>query len=117
MDLIDVMLAKSWEPRDLERIESNDNWALGEKFDGFREVMYIDGEGSVRLFNRSGAEHSANVPHLTGLKVLVLADTILDGEGVGPNGRIESTKSVFGAGAVKAKLWQVCQRTGQVLRL
>ena len=95
---IEPMLARSAHYSELPGYEASGEYVLAEKMDGFRELMYIDEDGSVRLLNRSGADHSETVPHITGIRIPELAGTVLDGEGIGPLGNIRSTKSVFGSG-------------------
>lgn len=103
--LIRPMLAKAMSEDGLALIDSDPNFVVGEKFDGFREILSLDEAGRVTLTSRSGADHTSNVPHLTN-PVESLALTVLDGEGVGPNGRIESTKSVFGSSPAYARDYQ-----------
>lgn len=92
----------------LDEIEDDPNYALGEKYDGFRELLYVEDDGSIRLFNQSGTEQTANVPGITSIKILDrrLYGTVLDGEGIGPDRRIESTKSIFGSSPAYAIEWQ-----------
>ena len=106
MKLINPMLCHGAGLEKIAETDSDPSWGLGEKFDGFRELMYIDSLGRIRMFARSGAEHTANVPHLTSIVVPELADTVLDGEGIGPSNRIESTKSIFGSKPGYAIAWQ-----------
>ena len=106
MKTIAPMLSRTLNYSDLDWIEDDRYLVVAEKYDGFRELMYIDEQGVVTLVARSGADHSAAVPHLTGTLIPTLADTIIDGEGVGPGGRIESTKSVFGSGVDHALAYQ-----------
>lgn len=93
-ELIAPMLASSGSPEDLD---NKPGFAVGKKYDGFREIMYIDSVGKVTLRSRSGADHSANVPHLTGELVPELANTILDGEGIAPSESHGETKTIFGS--------------------
>jgi len=79
----------------LKDIESNQNLAVGKKWDGFSETIVIS-NGQARLFNRSGREHTLNVPALTS-KRLFIHDCEMQAEGVGPDGKLGSTKSVLGS--------------------
>ncbi len=92
----------------LDKVEHDDDFAVGEKYDGFRELLYIEDDGSIRLFNQSGTEQTANVPGIAGITILErsLYGTVLDGEGISPSGRIESTKSIFGSSPEYAIKWQ-----------
>lgn len=93
--LVAPMLASSGTPADLAG--DKQGFAVGKKFDGFREIMHIGTDGKVSLRSRSGADHSANVPHLTGKLVQGIADTILDGEGIAPSEKHGETKTIFGS--------------------
>jgi ATP-dependent DNA ligase len=88
----------------LKDIESNQNMAVGRKWDGFSETLVIS-DGNIRLFNRSGKEHTANVPALTSKK-FILPDCEIKAEGVGPSGRVASTKSILGSGPAYAAEFQ-----------
>lgn len=93
--LIEPMLAQAGKVEDL--LNDPVGFAVGKKFDGFRELMYIDLVGKVTLMSRSGADHSANVPHLTGKPIPWLANTIIDGEGIAPSEQHGETKTIFGS--------------------
>lgn len=101
-----LMTAKSFSPDRLWELEDDDNYAVGTKYDGFREQITITKDGSFHMITRSGAEHTENVPHITGLKLPEFAGTVIDGEGIGPDGRIETAKSVFGSYPETAIDWQ-----------
>lgn len=81
----------------LKDIENNQNLAVGKKWDGFSETIVIS-NGQARLFNRSGREHTLNVPSLTS-KGLFIYDCEIQAEGVGPDGKLGSTKSILGSSA------------------
>ncbi len=102
------MKASSASSELLDEVEDDPNYGIGEKYDGFRTLLYIEDDGSIRLFNQSGTEQTANVPGITGIKILDkgLYGTVLDGEGIGSDRRIESTKSVFGSSPEYAIEWQ-----------
>ena len=101
-----AMTANSMTLSQLATIENDERFGVGIKYDGFREIMHVDEHGNIKLFNRSGADHTDNIMHITGFTLPQLAGTILDGEGIGPTGRIESTKSVFGSSPEYARQWQ-----------
>lgn len=79
----------------LKDIENDVNLVVGRKWDGFSEIITIR-NGEIRLFNKSGREHTANVPSLT-LKRISAPDCDIQAEGVGPDGRINSSKSILGS--------------------
>lgn len=88
----------------LKDIESNQNLVVGRKWDGFSETIAISG-GMIRLFNRSGREHTANVPALTS-KIVSVPNCIIQAEGVGPTGRVASAKSILGSSPARAVKFQ-----------
>ena len=96
------MLASTSSLDELATLENNPRYAVGKKYDGFRELMHISPTGRVKLLSRSGANHSANVPHLTGKTLPDLEDTILDGEGIAPSEDLGDTKSIFGSSPATA---------------
>lgn len=79
----------------LKDIEHNPSLVVGKKWDGFSEVITVE-QGIVRLFNRSGREHTLNVPALTSKKVSI-PDCKIQAEGVGPDERLISAKSILGS--------------------
>jgi len=88
----------------LKDIEGYENLVVGRKWDGFSETLAIV-NGNIRLFNRSGREHTSNVPALTS-KVFIIPDCEIRAEAVGPSGRLASTKSILGSGPAYAAEFQ-----------
>lgn len=88
----------------LKDAENNPNLAVGRKWDGFSEKLIIT-NGQVRLFNRSGREHTLNVPALTSKK-FIIQDCEIQAEGIGPSGRLASSKSILGSGPEYAIAFQ-----------
>jgi ATP-dependent DNA ligase len=88
----------------LQGIENNQNLAVGRKWDGFSERLVIS-NGWIRLFNRSGKEHTSNVPALTS-KMFIIPDCEIQAEGIGPSGRVASAKSILGSSPVRAIVFQ-----------
>ena len=82
---------------DLERLEDDGNWVATEKFDGWRQVLVVTWDGSIRLQTRTGVNTTDNVPHITGVRVPDLAGSTFDCEGLGPKRDLGSTTSVFGS--------------------
>ncbi len=50
------------------------------KVDGFRSLVFMAGDGGIRIRSRTGRDLTASVPELAGLAGAVGADAILDGE-------------------------------------
>jgi len=88
----------------LETIEGNPDIVVVRKWDGFSEDIVNTG-GHIRIFNRSGKEHTPNVPSLTS-KIISAPDFRIRAEGVGPTGRLGSTKSILGSGPDHAIAYQ-----------
>jgi len=84
----------------LKDIENDPNLAVGKKWDGFSETLVIKG-GHIRLFNRSGKEHTAKVPILTS-KTFIIPDCEIHAEGVGASGKVASAKSILGSNPTRA---------------
>ena len=61
-------------------IENNNDLVVGKKYNGFSEILIVR-DGRVRLFNRSGTEHTDNVPHITSIAVPSTIDVVITGEG------------------------------------
>ncbi len=85
----------------LHDIENNSDLVVGKKYNGFSELLIVEG-GRVRMFNKSGTDHTDNVPHLTSVKVPSSIDIVLVGEGYASSGRLEDAKSIFGSYAENA---------------
>jgi len=88
----------------LKDIENDSNWVIGRKFDGFSELLTVE-SGVVRLFNKSGKEHTLNVPSLTAKK-LSIPDFKIQAEGIGPQDGINSAKSILGSKPERAIEYQ-----------
>lgn len=84
----------------LDTIEHNVDLAVGRKWDGFSEEIVIK-DGHIRLFNRSGHEHTDKVPALTS-KFVIFPDCTIQAEGVGSSGKVASAKSILGSGVARA---------------
>ena len=100
MEWHEPQLAGGMTLADLEAIESDTRYdrryAVAEKHDGFRAMVYVDEHGDVTLLNRGGSDYTKHFPHLTEKNLPDLADSVIDGEVVGPYGNVGSTQSVFG---------------------
>ena len=88
----------------LKDIERDDDLVVGRKYDGFSELFIVQ-DGIARLFNRSGREHTLNVPSLTARKLSV-PDFKIQGEAVGPLPGINSVKSILGSKPERAIKYQ-----------
>ena len=88
----------------LRHVSEDNNWAAGEKFDGFRELWYL---GSVHneLLSSLGNSHIAKVPQFQ-TAVPELSGTVLDTEGMSPTRRREDNASCFKAHPDSAIPWQ-----------
>lgn len=89
----------------LDDIENDPDLVVGKKFNGYSERLVVS-DGVIRMFNRSGSEQTANVPHITSVLAPGL-DLVLVGEGVAPSERVEDAKSIFGSGPKHSARWQM----------
>jgi bifunctional non-homologous end joining protein LigD len=83
LPIIAPMLATNGSEADLT---DDDDWAFEMKWDGYRAIVYVDGD-EVRLLSRNGNDLTVTFPELAGpLRAAVHADTaVLDGEIVALN--------------------------------
>jgi bifunctional non-homologous end joining protein LigD len=85
----------------LESIEKRGDLAVVEKFNGYREMWYIN-DGKNEMFNRSGASHIHAVPHFQ-VDIPKLYGTVLDCEGLSKEGmHSKYSKRIFGSHAEHA---------------
>lgn len=89
----------------LESISNNTVWAAGQKWDGYRELLWLRPEGNL-LFSSSGREHIENTPQFSRFPSFNFPDTVLDCEGLSPTGRLEDNASCFKASSYNSFLWQ-----------
>lgn len=98
---IKPMLARTLEKSKLEEMLKRDDVVAEEKFDGERNLLHIQKDGSAvvtsrRISKQTGryAEKSDSVPHLTkaGTWPLELAGVVLDGEMIHPKGFTDTAK-------------------------
>ena len=89
----------------LNDIENNSDLVVGQKFNGYSEKLVV-ANGVVRMFNRSGTEHTENVPHITRVMVSPSLDLILTGEGHTLSDKVGGAKSIFGSGLAHSLAWQ-----------
>jgi len=89
------MLANSQSLDFLKSIEYDSRYVVTEKFDGFRETLYL-GPWSNLLISRGEKEHQENVPHIRDVVLPEFGGTILDCEGIAPTRLIRDTKSILG---------------------
>ena len=115
MDRIEGMACWEMEPDWIAEIENNSMLAVQQKFDGFRETVYFEEDGRIRVMSGTETDHSQGLPHLTERIIPELAGTILDTEGMGPTHRIESAKSVFGSGPEASRAWQEANGRGYLV--
>lgn len=97
----------------LQDIEHNEDLVVGHKYNGFSERLVVK-DGTIRLFNRSGSEQTLNVPHITGVTVPSSIDLVLWAEGIAPDDRVESAKSIFGSGPEHSQKWQSINGLGRL---
>ncbi len=98
-------LASSTSVDHLASLESVSRFVVGEKLDGYRELIYFHND-RTELIARSGADHSANALHISGVGHPSLAGTVIDCEAVAPSGLIGDVKSILGSSANTAAQWQ-----------
>ncbi|HWI05444.1 MAG TPA: hypothetical protein VNT52_16685 [Acidimicrobiales bacterium] len=55
-------------------------WAAEPKIDGFRSLVFLPGDGGMRVESRSGRNLTGAVPELAALAAAVGTDAVLDGE-------------------------------------
>jgi len=89
---------------ELANIEKDNDIVLGWKVDGYDEIL-CSKNGLVQLFNKSGADHSAKVPHIISA-CKDMPDFAIRVEAIGPGGTISSTKSILGSGPERAIAYQ-----------
>ena len=92
-------------------IETDHNLQVGEKFNGFSEILVIK-NGEIRLFNKSGSEQTELVPHITKVSVPNNIDVVLPGEGWANSKRIEDAKKIYGCTIPKSS-WDNQTKVGK----
>ena len=103
-NLVQPMKAKLSDISFLKAVSDDPVWGAGEKFDGYREVLYL-GSGRNEMLSSLGNSHIDKVPQF---KVVVpgLAGTVLDCEGMAPTRMLEDNASCFKAYPENAIVWQ-----------
>ena len=96
LDLITPMLANGAEPEFLDKVEDNEDWIVGTKYDGFRCFFYI-GDDRNWLITRGNKDMSDNVPQLRDAPLSALSGTVLDTEAIASSHSLWDTKSILGA--------------------
>ncbi len=104
IDFIQPMLAKPSNVDFLRQVENDLNWAAGEKWDGYRQILYLSNEGN-HLYSRYGNDHIANCPQFQTI-IPELDGTVLDCEGMSPTRRLEDNAACFKAHSENAIAWQ-----------
>ena len=104
MKLYSPMLAKPSSLDFLRQVEDDSNWAAVEKFDGYRQLLYLSNQGN-HLYSRYGNDHIANCPQFQTI-VPKLDGTVLDCEGLTPTRRLEDNAACFKAHSENAIAWQ-----------
>ena len=104
MEYIEPMKAKLSDIAFLSSVSNDPRWVAGEKFDGYRELLYL-GTDHNELISSGGNNHIHCVPQF---KVVIpeLADTILDCEGMAPTRRLEDNAGCFKCDPQSAIAWQ-----------
>ncbi len=90
----------------LEQVDNDERWGAGEKFDGYREILYL-GKGENEMLSSAGNSHIAKCPQFQML-VPELAGTVLDCEGLSPTRMLEDNAACFKADPVNAVTYQKC---------
>jgi len=98
------MLAKPSSIDFLRQVENDSNWVAVEKFDGYRQLLYLGSQGN-HLYSRYGNDHILNCPQFQTL-VPELDGTVLDCEGMAPTRRLEDNAACFKAYPENAIAWQ-----------
>ncbi len=98
------MLAKPSNVDFLRQIENDSNWVAVEKFDGYRQLLYLSNQGN-HLYSRYGNDHIKNCPQFQ-MIVPELDGTVLDCEGMSPTRRLEDNAACFKAHFENAVAWQ-----------
>ena len=101
---IEPMKAKLSDTKFLSSVSNDGDYAAGEKFDGYRELLYL-GTDYNELISSGSHDHIHCVPQFKTL-VPELADTILDTEGLSPTRRLEDNASCFKCDPSSAIAWQ-----------
>lgn len=103
-DVIYIMKASLSNVEFLEQIDNDPSWGAGEKFDGFREVLYLDGEHNEMLSSLLNS-HIAKVPQFQ-RTIPELGDTVIDCEGLSPTRYLEDNAACFKADPINTIAWQ-----------
>ncbi|MEM3426747.1 MAG: hypothetical protein QW212_00605 [Nitrososphaerales archaeon] len=98
----DIMKPHTTSLEFLAQVSDNPSWLAGEKFDGYRELWYIN-EARNDLISSGGNSHIAGLPQFQ-QGIPELAGTILDCEGMAPSRRLEDNAACFKSSA--AIEWQ-----------
>ncbi len=93
VDYIEPMKAKLSDTGFLESVSDDTRWGAGEKFDGFRELLYLEADHNL-LLSSGGNNHLPCVPQFN-VVIPELAGTIVDCEGLSPTRRLEDNSTCF----------------------
>lgn len=104
MKMYEPMLAKPSSLDFLRQVEDNPDWVAVEKYDGYRELLYLSNQGN-HLYSRYGNDHILNCPQFQAI-VSQLDGTVLDCEGMAPTRRLEDNAACFKAYPESAAAWQ-----------
>ena len=88
----------------LAQVDDDVTRAAGEKFDGYREILYLGAERNEML-SSLGTSHIDKVPQFQTV-VPELAGTVLDCEGLAPTRMLEDNASCFKSYPENAIAWQ-----------
>lgn len=106
MDYYEPMKAKLSNIDFLEAVNDDITWGAGEKFDGYRELLYLFDDHN-ELISSGGNNHLPCVPQFS--KVIPdLSGTVVDSEGLSPTRRIEDNGTCFKSSSYpeSAREWQ-----------
>lgn len=102
---ITPMTAHKASPDILTKIEGDKNLGVSEKFDGYRELLYL-GEKKNNLISRSGNNHTSNAPHIQDAIIPEYSGTVLDTEAIAPSNELGDTTSILGSSPSTSIKWQ-----------
>jgi len=93
MEELAIMKPHTTDLEFLEQVSNDPSWLAGEKFDGYRELWYINADRN-ELISSGGNSHIAGLPQFQ-QGIPELAGTVLDCEGMAPTRRIEDNAACF----------------------
>jgi ATP-dependent DNA ligase len=88
----------------LQSLDNDPNYAVGEKFDGYREQLHFGRERNEML-SSAGNSHIAKCPQFQ-VVIPELAGTVIDCEGLSPTRMLEDNAACFKADPYNAIEWQ-----------